>query len=206
MHIPDGKSIKEKLIELDNDTRERISIHDITEILGRNASHLLIIILITPMLLPVTAIPGLSQVLSLAIIILLAQLLVGKRVMWLPSKIAHKKIENHSVRKLTHILIKYHKKIEKFIKPRWLILSTLPALKLHYLFLIFTVLVLALPFPAPFANTIPAIGIILIIFGIIEREGVSILAGYLFGILGAIYMAFVFMMGKEFYEKILSVF
>lgn len=204
MYHTEGKSIKEKLFELDNIGSERVSIYEIAEILGRNASHLLVIILVSPLLLPVTAIPGMSQVLSLAILFLLSQLLFERRVLWLPEKIARKKIDNKDLKKITHVLVKFHKKIERFVKPRMQFLTSIFALKIHYLFLIFTVLVLALPFPAPFANTIPAIGIILITFGIIEKEGISIIVGYIFGILAALYMLFVFMLGKEFYQMLIG--
>ncbi len=206
MHHTEGKSIKEKLIELDNISSEMVSIHEITEVLGRNASHLLIIILVSPLLLPITAIPGMSQVFGFAMIVLMAQLLFERRILWLPERISKKMIKNESLKKITHLLIKYHKKIEAFVKPRIPMLTSVGALKVHYIFLIFTVLVLALPFPAPFANTIPALAIILITFGIIEKEGVSIIIGYILGIIGTLYMYFVFMLGKEFYEMLINKF
>lgn len=202
MDYSEGKSIKEKLFELNTWESHKVFTYEIAEILGRNASHILIILFSVPMLMPITAIPGLSQITSVALIAILVQLIVGRRVLWLPKKVAKLNVDNGDLKKITGFLIKYHKKIERFVKPRYLMLTSIPALKLHYFYLIFVVLVMALPFPAPFANTIPAAGIILLTFGIIEREGISIILGYIFGIIATIYMVIVFYLGKEFYNAI----
>ncbi len=202
MDYSEGKPIKDKLIELNRWEREKVRTYEIAEILGRNASHLLIILFSVPMLMPITAIPGLSQLTSIALISMLVQLIIGKRILWLPKKVAKFDIDKAHLKKITGFLIKYHRKMECLVKPRLLFLTSIPALKVHYLYLVFVVLVMALPFPAPFANTIPAAGIILITFGVMEREGFSIVIGYILGIIATLYMVAVFYMGKEFYNSI----
>ncbi|MDX1950510.1 MAG: exopolysaccharide biosynthesis protein [Rickettsiales bacterium] len=202
MQQTEGKSLIEKLYILQGINQEKISILEINEILGRNAIQLLVAFFVLPMLLPVTAFPGLSQIISLILILLLVQLIIGKRIVWLPKKVRFYKIDKNSLLKITNLAIKYHHKFSNFLRPRYLILSTISFNKFHYLYLIFVVLVMALPIPAPFANTIPAISIILISIGIVEREGASIIIGYIFGLLGTAYMVLMIILGKEFYSAI----
>ncbi len=200
MQETEGKTIIEKLYILKSYNQDKISILEINQILGRNAIQLLVALFATPMLLPVTAFPGLSQITSFVLILLLSQLIIGNRIIWLPSRVKNYKIDNNFLQKILQIIFKYRDKFSNFIKPRMIFLSTKNFNKFHYFYLIFIVLVMALPIPAPFANTIPALSIILITFGIIEREGASIIIGYLFGFLGTAYMVLMIILGKEFYK------
>ena len=51
-------------------------------------------------------------------------------------------------------------------------------------------LVLVLPLPIPFTNSFPAWAILLVAAGLLERDGLFILAGYLIFALGVLYFIF----------------
>jgi hypothetical protein len=56
--------------------------------------------------------------------------------------------------------------------------------------LMVSVLLLMAPLPlVPFANTLPAIAIILLCLGMAERDGVLILAGYVLSVVSAAYVS-----------------
>ena len=54
---------------------------------------------------------------------------------------------------------------------------------------------LLLPLPIPFSNTIPAWGILLIAGGLLERDGVFIIAGYVATLLGVAFLVVIWIFG-----------
>ena len=81
--------------------------------------------------------------------------------------------------------------IEKLIRPRLTFLTDTPGLvQLHAVLMLIAALVLVLPLPIPFTNSFPAWAILLVAAGLLERDGLFILAGYLIFALGVLYFIF----------------
>jgi hypothetical protein len=62
--------------------------------------------------------------------------------------------------------------------------------QLHAGLMLLAALVLLLPLPIPFTNSFPAWAILLLAAGLLERDGVFILAGYLVFTAGVFYFIF----------------
>jgi hypothetical protein len=77
--------------------------------------------------------------------------------------------------------------VENLMKPRFGFMTTPLVERLLGVFLSLTAIVLMMPIP--WGNALPAFGIAFISIGIIERDGLAIIAGIVLGILGAIFVA-----------------
>jgi hypothetical protein len=92
------------------------------------------------------------------------------------------------VLKFTTRLLRF---LESVLKPRWALLTDTPLLnQLHAIVILVSAAILLLPLPIPLSNVLPAWAIFLVACGLLERDGVFLVAGYLAFALGAAYFIF----------------
>lgn len=141
-----------------------------------------------PFLLPVS-LPGMSTALGTPML-LIGIAIVLNRVPWLPRRVLEYTLPGATVQHVLDRAMHAASRFEHLVKPRLsTVTSTLAVNRLHGLTLIVTVIVLMAPLPlVPFANTLPAIGIILLCLGIAERDGALVLLGYGVSLLAALYV------------------
>lgn len=155
-----------------------LSMGDILEILGVKGPLLMIILLSLPFCQPIQ-IPGFSTPFGLAIAFLGLRMVFGK-YSWLPKKILEKKISSGTLQKITEKALWFVKKAKRWTYPRLTWLSEYSMMQIVNGLLIFVLgICLALPLPIPFSNLTAAWSILLLSFGLIEKDGVLILIGYL---------------------------
>jgi len=154
-----------------------VTLREVIYALRGRAYLLLIILLVLPFIQPVP-LPGLSTPLGLAIVLIALRLSLGQRP-WLPMKFQRVRLPAGffgRIMTLTERLIRF---LEKVLRPRWAPLTGTPLLlQLHAIIILISALILLLPLPIPFSNFIPAWAIFLMACGLLERDGVFILAGY----------------------------
>jgi len=81
-------------------------------------------------------------------------------------------------------------RIDRWVRPRALSLTSGPMLRLNGLTLIFAGLLLMAPFGfVPFSNTAPAIGILFLTIGMLQRDGLFVALGYLGTLLTVVYFS-----------------
>ncbi|MCC6415926.1 MAG: exopolysaccharide biosynthesis protein [Opitutaceae bacterium] len=150
------------------------------------AYTLLLILLALPFITPIP-LPGLSTPFGLAIAFIALRLALGQRP-WLPMKLQRKELPPGFFLKVFIVAGKVIALLESFLKPRWAFISAPgPALQVHALFIFIAALVLLLPLPIPFSNSFPAWTILLLAAGMLERDGLFIILGYLCFVLGVLY-------------------
>jgi hypothetical protein len=167
---------------------ERVTLRQLLEIVGEQGLLVFCAILGMPFMLPVT-IPFMSTALGTPML-LIGIAVVLNRLPWLPSRLLDRSLPADTVR---HVLERGAKSAERFehlVKPRLLALTATTAMNsLHGVAIVIAVLVLMAPLPlVPFANTLPALGAILLALGIAERDGIVILLGYLATLIAAAYV------------------
>ena len=161
------------LRDLAHDTnRERISVGDLLEALGDRALAALLFVFAVPNVLPVP--PGTSVVLGAPLVFLAAQLAFGRRP-WLPAVIARRTMTRADFATLIRRIGPWLERAERLLRPRvvWLALPPMEYLVGLVCLLLAAVLVL----PVPLGNMLPALSISLLALGILERDGLWILAG-----------------------------
>ena len=103
------------------------------------------------------------------------QLVVGLQAPWFPRIVAERSIDANLVKQFGLRAVEYIEYMERFVRPRWLWLSTGPAPAL--LGVIVFCLAFILMIPLPFSNFLPAVALICFALGLMERDGAIIFAG-----------------------------
>ncbi len=152
--------------------RERISIVDLLAALGDRAIGALLFIFAFPNVLPTP--PGTSAVLGAPLLFLAAQLAFGRQP-WLPAIITKRSMSRDDFQSLIRRIAPWLARAEKLLKPR---MSSLALPPMEYLIgLVCLLLAILLALPIPLGNMLPALAISLIALGVLERDGVWVLAG-----------------------------
>jgi hypothetical protein len=145
-------------------------------------------ILAMPFLIPVS-LPFMSTALGLPMLLIGVAVILG-RVPWLPDRLLNHALPSDTVQQVLGRAQRTAERFEHLVKPR------LPGLtgsalvnSVHGVTLVVVVLLLMAPLPlVPFANTLPAIAIILLCLGIAERDGVLLLIGYVVALISTAYI------------------
>ena len=180
-----------KLSEELADLRARLgakpmTLREVIHSLRGRAYTLLVILLALPFITPIP-LPGLSTPFGLAIAFIALRLALGQRP-WLSMKLQRKQLPAGFFDRVFAVAGKVIALLETFLRPRLALISAPGAmLQLHALFILISALVLLLPLPIPFSNSFPAWTILLLGAGMLERDGLFILLGYLVFVLGVFY-------------------
>jgi len=162
-------------------------------------------VLAAPFLLLLT-VPGMSTVLGLPMLLIGFAVMVS-RVPWLPERLLARSLPATTVRNVLQKVRGWSERFEHLVRPRMLGLSGGRTINVvNGLLLILDVLLLMAPLPlVPFVNSLPALAVILLCFGMAERDGVVIAISYLVALISAIYvgglMVLVFYAGIH-YEQV----
>lgn len=184
------RKLSEELAELRMHAGERaVTLREVIYTLGGRAYMLLVLLLALPFITPIP-LPGLSTPFGLAIALIALRLSLGQRPL-LPMKLQRKELPAGFISKLFGIAEKILRFFEKFLRPRLTFLTDTPLLvQLHAVLMLLAALVLLLPLPIPFTNSFPAWAILLLAAGLLERDGLFILAGYVVFVAGVFYFVF----------------
>lgn len=161
--------------------KPEISLKEIKDSMHERGFGILFIIFSLPLLIPLPVPTGMGTALSVPIFFFSYQLLINKDSPWLPSWVLSKKFGIESFRKIIAKSLKPLRFIEKFLKKRLLTVSDSRGFEIFIaLFILLLNIPIAVPFPM--SNVIPAASIIIIAFGMLEKDGVMILIGIAVGI------------------------
>ena len=171
--------LSDMLLAIANDNRrERISITDLLSEMDTRAMGALLMIFALPNVLP--SLPGTSGILGLPLVYLTSQMMLG-RLPWLPKFIANRSLPRDSFAALIDRVEPWLAWSERFLQPRlnWLVNERAEQLIGGVALVLSVILIL----PIPFGNMLPALAICLFALGLMEHDGVWVLAGV--GVSGA---------------------
>lgn len=169
----------------------QVTLVEIMDIVGTDSLMLLTIFLSLVFLVPVS-IPGVSTVFGTGILLIGITRLLSRKL-WLPDKIAHRKISVDKLRVVLNRALVWFRRLEKISRPHRLgALTSEPLMGfLNNSSFILAAILLMAPFGfIPFSNTLPAIALIFLAVGMLQQDGTSILLGYLANLLTIIYFTF----------------
>jgi hypothetical protein len=172
------RKLSEELADLRTRAGERaITLREVIQTLGGRAYMLLVLLLAIPFITPIP-LPGLSTPFGLAIALIAFRLSLGQRPL-LSKKLQRKELPAGFIGKVFGFSEKLLRFFEKFLRPRLTFLTDTPLLvQLHAVLMLLAALALLLPLPIPFSNSFPAWAILLMAAGLLERDGLFILAAY----------------------------
>jgi len=165
-----------------------VTLRELLALLGEQGLLVFCGVLASPFLLPVT-IPGMSTVLGIPMLLIGFAVMVS-RVPWLPARILNRSLPAATVRTVLAKVRGWSERFEHLVRPRWLGLTGGRAINmLNGALVILAVLLLMAPIPlVPFINSLPALAILLLCFGMAERDGAVIALGYFMTLVSAVYV------------------
>lgn len=147
---------------------------------------LLVLFLAAPF--PIPNIPGLSTPFGIAIMMIGFAFMTRRRPL-LPDFILKKNVEYPTLLRVIPFVARFMERLERYMKPRYKVFVNGPINK-SFIGLAITSggLFLALPLPIPLTNGPPALSIIFLVVGMLCRDGVVVVVGYIFGIFSWVYL------------------
>jgi len=143
------------------------------------------------MLMFVPALPlptgGVTHLFELITVLLAAQMLVGRRTIWLPERWARRELGATMTGKAIPFVIRWVRRVERYSRPRWAALFH-QRWMLPVFGLIFIALAVAAGLAPPFSglDTLPAMGAIAVALAIIFEDVLLLAIGLVLGTTGVI--------------------
>jgi hypothetical protein len=171
----------EVLAALADRPADRLTVGDVVGVLSDRAFALLIVLLGLPNCLPMP--PPIPLVCGLLLALVAAQILGGRPAPWLPHSLMHRSISRGDVERAVGRALPLLRRLERWSRPRITLMHT--ALAKRLMGLVLLALALGLLFAAPIVGQIPlGIAVCLVGLGLVERDGLVVLAGFAVGSLG----------------------
>ncbi|MFM9889683.1 MAG: exopolysaccharide biosynthesis protein [Rickettsiales bacterium] len=158
----------------DQFTGAKVTVGELTRALSGRAFGMLLLVLALPNLIPIPA-PGLSALLGVPLIFVTFQMMLGMKTPWLPGMLARRSVKTERLQALCRRVVPWMCKLERVNRPRLMMLTATPMERV--VALICVVLALMIVMPIPFGNAFPALAICLFAIGLMQRDGVFVIAG-----------------------------
>lgn len=175
---------------------ETVTLREVVGVLHGRGYVLLVMLLALPFCTPVP-LPGLSTPLGLIIALVGVRLSLGEKP-WLPARLLDMRLPPATFRKVFAVTRKLVLAFEKLLRPRMLWVTASARLEqFHAVPIVLCAVMLLLPLPVPFSNVIPAWAVLLLAGGLLERDGVFILAGHIATLAAGVFFAAIAFFGVE---------
>ncbi len=166
-----------------DDGRQRIALADLLDALKGRAFGALMLIFAFPNILPSP--PGLAGILGLPLLFLSAQMAMGREP-WLPAFIARRSLPRETFVTVFSRAAPWVARAERMLRHRIGVLTWGPMQQA--LGMVCLILAILLMLPVPFGNMAPSIAICIIGLGVLERDGVWVIAGLVAAVGAAIWV------------------
>lgn len=171
------------------------------ELKGRGIAMLLLLLALPFCFLPV---PGLSTPFGVAVVLIGVRITLGQKP-WLPGFIRNRRISEPRLVKVLAGGMRFARIMEKIVRPRMHFLHRYPGMiNLIGAGIVSGGLLLLLPLPVPFSNTIPAWAVVLLAAGMMERDGLLVLLGHLMTLVSWAFIALTWTLGAKGYNSLFS--
>lgn len=145
--------------------------------LHERAFGLFLLVLALPCCIPFLY--GIPQVVALPLMFVSVQLLIGRRVPWLPGRLAARRVSAPGLAALADRAGPWLRRIEAISRPRLTALTRAPFdVFLGAVLVLFSASILV---PLPGTNTVPGIAVVGVAMGLLQRDGLLVLLGVVLG-------------------------
>lgn len=163
-------------------TQQLVSLGDILQLAGERTFGFLLAVLALPSALPLPA-PGYSTPFGIVLLLLGWQLLIGASTPWLPPRLLKRTMPRSQIQKIVRTALPWLRRIEFISRPRLRPICTTRGGRLG-LGVTVSLMAISMILPIPGTNTIPAMGIFTIGFGLLDDDGLISLAGVVISLIG----------------------
>lgn len=148
-----------------------LTLEEIRDRMDERAYGLLILLLSIPCLVP--GLYGVPQVVGVIIVLVAAQLLVGREEPWLPRWMLNLRAKGSWLKAMADFAESKLSWVDRLSRPRLSRFATGAGEKLAAVFMILATLTIVLPM----TNTIPSVALALLSVGLIQRDGLFVIGG-----------------------------
>ena len=181
----DNTKVSETLSHLGKKPKTgQTQISELLEDFHENGIALAMIFFALPVAIPLPYPPGFTTVMGTPLIILAFQMLFGYRKVQLPKKINQYKINNSTLIMISNKVVPLIKIIEKYVKPRFNFTKSVYCEQ--FVGLISLICAISVAIPLPLTNAVPALGITVMVLGLLNRDGLVIGLGLIISIIGLV--------------------
>lgn len=162
-------------------TSERVSVAEIAAALGGRGLGVLIAVFALPNVLSLP-IPFGNVFIGLPVLIFAVQLTLGFERLMLPKTVAQHSISKDLLTAIAPRIARMLSWFERLLRPRFPLIAG-PHTERAFGLLCVALAVVAM-LPIPFGHNLPALGLVLVGLGLIERDGLAIIGGIAIGLAG----------------------
>jgi hypothetical protein len=148
-----------------------LTLREIRDRLDERGFGLMILILAIPCLVP--ALYGVPQIVGIPILLLAGQMLAGRVEPWLPEAALKRRVSKAWLDRMADFATRRMNWFERLSRPRLTVFAEGWAERVVALFMILATLTIVLPM----TNTVPSVALTLLAVGLIQRDGLFVLAG-----------------------------
>lgn len=170
-----GQRTSDLLLNAVRGDSERVTIAEILDALDARAFGLATLIFAIPSVIPMP--PGVPTVVGIALLIVSIQMVIGRQELWLPKILSKQGFSRKALVSGFEKIKPQLEFIEKFARPRLLILTGKTATIAIGAVILLMAIVLILPLP-PGGNFPPALACAVLGMGLVERDGIIVLLGF----------------------------
>jgi hypothetical protein len=173
----------------------KVTLKEILSLAGERTFGFLFVLLSLPSALPVPA-PGYSVPFGIVMLLLAVQLLIGRNRPWVPEGWKDKQFDLISVQKVVKAGVPWLRRLEAVSRPRLTyICASLPGRIV--IGLAIALMSISMMIPIPGTNTLPAMGIFVTGFGLLDDDGVISIGGFVLCVLGGTLSVLILLFGYE---------
>lgn len=187
-----NKIITTQVIEdvVNRSSSDRLLIRDLVEAMETVGFGLAIMVFSFGIIIPLP--PPFPSIIALPLIIFSLQMIMGYKSPKLPKRFSNLSIKRSTLAMLVQKSSPYIRKIERILKPRLLFMTSIFAERiLGFFILIFSSFIVL---PIPLSNFIPGLGVLIISFGLLGKDGLLVILGIVVGLAGvAVSLATIFL-------------
>ena len=187
VEAPQPRRLSDVFADLSGKAVGPVSVAAIRDALGDRSFAALLVFFSLINLLPLP--PGTTLILGLPLVLVSAQMVVGKTSAWLPRFVLGKSLGPEQFRRLTGTVLPRLTRLERFVRPRyWPFYPNHADRIIGFMALIMGIVV---TLPIPFGNWLPALSTMLLGLALSERDGVILGFAVGIGVLAIAVAAFV---------------
>ena len=173
----------------------KVSLKEVLDLAGERTFGFLFVLLALPSALPVPA-PGYAIPFGVVIFLLAVQLIAGRTRPWLPEGWKTRQFDLATVQKIIGASLPWLRRLEAIARPRMTpVCTSLPGRTV--IGVAIALMAISMMLPIPLTNTLPAIGIFVTGFGLLDDDGVISLGGLVLCMMGGIVTTLILLFGYE---------
>jgi hypothetical protein len=174
---------------------DQVTLKEILGLAGERTFGFLFVLLALPSALPVPA-PGYSIPFGIVMLLLALQLVAGRTRLWLPDSWKNKAFPTQQVQGMVKAGIPWLRRLEAISRPRvTYVCTSLPGRTV--IGVAIALMSISMMIPIPGTNTVPAMGIFVTGFGLLDDDGLISMGGLILCVLGGTISVLILVFGTE---------